>query len=175
MKRLLLLMVLPALAACSSDDHQDIKAWMREATKDLKPQITPLPEIATFKVTAYDAQDLVDPFRPSRIEPEKKAGGASGIMPDFNRRKEPLEMYPLESLKMVGTLQQKKLTFGLVLADATVHRVKIGNYLGQNFGIITDIDENEIKLKELVQDPTGEWVERSSTLQLQQVSQEARK
>lgn len=175
MKRLILLMAVPMLAACATEEHEDIKVWMREATKDLKAQIAPLPEITTFKVSAYEAADAVDPFQPARIEPEKKGGAAGGLLPDFNRRKEPLEMYPLESLKMVGVLEQKQLNFGLVLADATVHRVKIGNYLGQNFGIITDIDENEIKLKELVQDPSGEWVERSSTLQLQQVSQEARK
>ena len=80
--------------------------------------------------------------------------------------KEPLEAFPLEQLKMVGTLSQGNDVYALVRADKTLYRVKKGNYMGQNFGLITDVTEGEIKLKEIVQDSAGDWTERQSTLPL---------
>ena len=94
----------------------------------------------------------------------KSGGGANA--PDTTRPKEPLEAYPLETLKMVGTLSQKGVNYALVKADSGLYRVKVGNYLGQNFGIITAITENQIDLKELVQDASGDWTERKIALQL---------
>lgn len=174
MKRTAILIACLGLVACGSEEHQDLKQWMRESTKDLKGRVPPLPEIKPFPVIEYDATDLVDPFRPSRIEPEKKAG-TGGIQPDLNRRKEALEAYPLESLKMVGTLKKGKMIHALIQADKNVHQVKIGNYMGQNFGIITNITETEIALRELVPDSLGEYSERTSTLQLQERQQEGKK
>ena len=85
----------------------------------------------------------------------------------MNRRKEPLEAYPLESLQMVGTLQRGKNTYALVrTTDRDVYQVKVGNYMGQNFGVIVGIGDGDIRLKELVQDGAGDWTERTSTLQL---------
>lgn len=162
------------LAACGGEEHQDLKQWMKEATRDLKGRVPPLPEIKPFPVIAYDAADLVDPFRPSRIEPEKKAG-TGGIQPDLNRRKEALEAYPLESLKMVGTIRKDKMVHALIQADRNVHQVKIGNYMGQNFGIVANITETEISLRELVPDSLGDYSERTSTLQLQEKQQEGKK
>jgi len=147
---------------------------MKESTKDFKGKIPPLPEIKSFPAVAYDAPDLVDPFNSGKIEPEKKASGG-GLKPDFERRKEPLEAYPLESLKMVGTLVKGKMTHALVQADKTLHQVKIGNYMGQNFGIIIEISETEIKLKELVPDSLGDYAERTSILQLQDKQLEGKK
>ena len=95
-----------------------------------------------------------------------KEGAGGGLAPDLNRRKEPLEAFPLEQLKMVGTLSQGKDTFAIVRADKTLYRVKKGNYMGQNFGLITDVTEGEIKLKEIVQDSAGDWAERQSVLPL---------
>lgn len=166
-----------ALFACllllgCSEENQDIKQWMQEATRGLKGGVKPLPEIKPFPVASYEGGNLIDPFRPSKIEPEKKPG--TGIMPDFNRRKEPLESYPLESLQMVGTLVMGKMNHAVIRADKTLHQVKIGNYMGQNFGMVTNITETEVVLKELVQDPTGEYVERTSKLQLQE-KQETKK
>ena len=88
------------------------------------------------------------------------------MAPDLNRRKEPLEAFPLEQLKMVGTLAQGTDTYALVRADKTLYRVKKGNYMGQNFGLITDVNDSEIKLKEIVQDSAGDWAERQSVLPL---------
>ena len=167
MKRAAIFLACLGLAACGGEDHQDLRQWMKEATQDFKGRIPPLPEIKSFPMVAYEAGDQVDPYNASKIEPERKAGGG-GIKPDLDRRKEPLEAYPLESLKMVGTLMMGKMVHALVQADKNLHQVKIGNYVGQNFGIITDIHETEVTLKELVPDSLGDYTERTSTLQLQE-------
>lgn len=174
MRRAAMLLACLVLAACGGEDHQDLRQWMKESTKDFKGKIPPLPEIKSFPTVAYEAGELVEPFNASKIEPERKAGGG-GIKPDLDRRKEPLEAYPLESLKMVGTLTKGKMVHALVQADKNLHQVKIGNYMGQNFGIITDINETEVQLKELVPDSLGDYTERTSTLQLQEKQQEGRK
>lgn len=168
MKKLGVALVIVVLAACGSEEHEDIKSWMRESTKDLKGRVQPLPEMKNFPVVAYDAGNLVSPFDPKKIEPEKKAAGGGGLKPDLNRRREPLESYPLESLKMVGSISKGTSTIAIVQVDKTVHHVRTGNYLGQNFGVITQITEGDLTLKELVQDSSGDWVERSSSLQLQE-------
>jgi len=166
---LCLLASLLLLSACSSDEHQDVKEWMKDASKDIKGRVLPLPEIKPFPIVSYDASDLPNPFSPSKFEPDKKAeGSGGGIKPNFNRFREPLEAYPLESLKMVGLLKQEKMTNAIIRADNKAYLVKIGNYLGQNFGMIVDITDSEVQLKELVQDSSGDWVERPSSLQLQE-------
>lgn len=161
-----------ALSGCGGE-HEDLRAWMKDSTKDLRGRVQPLPEIRPMEIVAYEVANLVDPFRSSKIEPEKKVGGGGGLQPDFDRRKEPLEQYPLETLSMVGTLEQGKNVYAIIRADANLHRVRTGNYMGQNFGVITRVTESEVELKELVQDAAGDWVERTSTLQLQE--QEASK
>lgn len=168
MRRILItLAILASLTACGNDVHQDLKQWMKDATKDLKGRVPPLPEIKPFPVVSYEAGDRSDPFKPMNIETEKKSNGG-GVKPNFDRPKEPLEAYPLESLKMIGLLQKGKMKHAVLRAGTQVYQVKIGNYIGQNFGIIIDISDNEVKLKELVQDSAGDWVERTSTLQLQE-------
>jgi len=121
--------------------------------------------LKAFEPFSYEGFDLPDPFKPRKLT-EKRDGPANGLAPDLNRRKEPLEAFPLEQLKMVGTLSQGNDTYALVRADKTLYRVKKGNYMGQNFGLITDVTENEIKLKEIVQDSAGDWAERQSVLPL---------
>ena len=161
------------LAACGGEEFQDLKQFVEDAKKDLRGKTEPLPEVKPYEPFPYAAYDLPDPFKPRKIEPMKSAGG--GLQPDLNRPKEPLEAYPLETLIMVGTLKQGKSHFALVrTSDKTLYRVKIGSYMGQNFGIVTDITENEVKLKELVKDSAGDWSEQASSLQLQE-EQERRK
>ena len=155
------------LSACGGDQHGDLKAWMKQATVGLKGRVPPLPEIKAFPIVSYDAADNLDPFKAVGIDPEKKQAGG-GVKPDFDRRREPLESFPLDSLKMVGLLQRDKMRHAIIRAGNVLFQVKIGNYMGQNFGIVTDIKDNEVQIKELVQEPTGDWVERNSTLQLQE-------
>lgn len=156
------------LAGCVSDENQDVKQWMVEAGADIKGRIPPLPEIKPFPIVSYEAESLVDPFNPLKIDPEKKGLTGGGLKPDLNRFKEPLEAYPLESLKMVGVLKEKGRTSAIVLADKTVHTVKVGNYMGQNFGMIVRVTDTAVELKELVQDPANDWIERPTSLQLQE-------
>ena len=152
------------LAGCGGESHQDLRAWMAEQGKNARGRVDPLPEIKPYEPFAYNAFDLPDPFKPRKIEPTK---GNSKLAPDLARRREPLESYPLESLNMVGTLQQGKSTYALVRTpDKDVYQVTTGNYLGQNFGVILGISESEIRLKELVQDGSGDWAERTASLQL---------
>lgn len=158
------------LAGCGGEEFSDLKTELKDKTKDLRGRIAPLPVVKPYEPVPYTAFDLKDPFSSSKIELAiKPSGGGSGLKPDLNRPKEPLESYPLESLRMVGVIHQKEAYFGLVKADAGLFRVKTGNYMGQNFGLITRINDGEIQLRELVQDASGDWSERQSTLQLQEV------
>lgn len=89
------------------------------------------------------------------------------MQPDLERPREPLEAYPLESLKYVGVMMRKGASFAIILVDGALYQVRAGNYMGQNFGVVTQVSESEVKLKELVQDPAGDWAERESVLMLQ--------
>ena len=164
MRKLFVLSPLLALAACSGE-HSDLKDFVKDSEKSIVRRIEPLPQVKPFEPFAYEGFDLSDPFKPRKLA-VKQNDGSGGLQPDLNRRKEPLEAFPLEQLKMVGTLQQGADTFALVRADKTLYRVKKGNYMGQNFGLITEISDSEVKLKEIVQDGTGDWTERVSSLPL---------
>lgn len=168
MGKALLIALALALAGCAAEEHEDLKKWMRDSTKDFKGKVPPLPEVKPQPIVAYEAGGLTSPFDGRKIEPEKKASGGGGLQPDLNRRREPLESYPLESLRMVGTLSQGRQTIAIVQADRNVHHVRTGNHMGQNFGVITGITDSALSLKELVQDSSGDWIERTSTLQLQE-------
>ncbi len=158
--------VVLALAGCSGESHQDLRAWMADQGKSAKGKLDPLPQMKPYEPFAYNAFDLPDPFKPRKIEPTK---GASKLAPDLTRRKEPLEAYPLESLNMVGTLEKGKTVYALVRTpDRDLYQVRRGNYVGQNYGVVIGVSDSEIRLKELVQDGAGDWTERSSTLQLVQ-------
>ena len=153
------------LTGCGGEEFQDIKDFIKESEKGLKGRVEPLPEVKPYEPFTYSAFDLPDPFKPRRVEPVK--GGGGKLQPDLNRRKEALEVYPLENLRMVGTLQQKNVIHALIKTpDNNLFRVKSGNYMGQNFGLITDVSEASLKLKELIQDSAGDWSERESSLQL---------
>jgi type IV pilus assembly protein PilP len=164
---LLILLGCLALGGCGDRYLDDVKKFVKDSDKLPAGRIPPLPEVKPYEAFNYDAYDLVDPFKPRKIAPPKAVAGAGGIQPDFNRRKEPLEAYPLENLKMVGTLQQHKVMHALVKTpDNNLFRVKAGNYMGQNFGRITGITDTTIALKEIVQDSNGSWEEKDQALQL---------
>jgi type IV pilus assembly protein PilP len=153
------------LTSCGGEQFSDLRQFVKDSDNLPRGRIPPLPDVKPYEPFAYEAFDLIDPFKPRKIEPPKSAGG--GVQPDLARRKEPLEAYAIETLRMVGTLQQSKDTFALVKSpDNNLFRVKSGNYMGQNFGLITEISESTIKLKEVVQDSGGDWTERVSTMTL---------
>src|SRR4051812_10800910 len=160
------------LVSCGGEQYSDLRQFVKESEKLPHGRIPPLPDVKPYEPFTYDAYNLIDPFKPRKIEPPKSLAGG-GIQPDLARRKEPLEAYPLENLRMVGTLEQNKQTFALVKSpDNNLFRVKSGNYAGQNFGLIMEISESSLKLKEIVQDSGGDWIERVSVLTL---SEEASK
>jgi type IV pilus assembly protein PilP len=160
------------LASCSGEENADLRQWVKDSDKLPHGNIPPLPEVKPYEPYTYNAFDLTDPFKARKIEPPK---GGGALAPDLNRRREPLEAYPLENLRMVGTLEQKKEVYALVRApDNTLYRVKNGNYLGQNFGRIVGISESAVKIKEIVQDSAGNWEEKDQVLQLSE-EQEVKK
>jgi type IV pilus assembly protein PilP len=157
------------VAGCGGASHQDLRDWMTAQGAGVKGKLDPLPQVKPYEPFTYNAFDLPDPFKPRKIEAVK---GGSKLAPDLNRRKEPLEAFPLESLQMVGTLQRGKTTYALVrTTDKDVYQIKAGNYMGQNFGVVVEVLDGEIRLKELVQDGAGDWTERSSTIQLAEADQ----
>ena len=155
------------LAGCGGGGDEDLRAWMTEQGANARGKIEPIPPIRPYEAFTYNAFDQPEPFKPRKIETGKGTRG-----PDMTRRKEALETYPLETLKMVGTLQRGRATVGLVRAnDNKVFQVRQGNYVGQNFGVITAIGEGEVTLKELFQDGAGDWAERQSKIMLQEREQ----
>lgn len=165
MKRWALLPICVALAACSGGDS-DTRAFVANAGKNLRGKVQPLPEVKPYEPFIYAATDLPDPFKPRKLTPPS-GSGKGGLQPPRDHVKQILENYPLEALKMVGTLQQNNVNHALIKTpDNNLYRVKPGNYMGQNYGIITQINDTEVKLTEIVQDSGGDWTERSTSLSL---------
>lgn len=163
-KRLAILLPVAILAGCG-ESNSDLRQFVKDSDKNIARKIEPLPTVQPFTPFSYDGFDLPDPFKPRQLTPKSDAQ-KGGLRPDTDRRKEPLESFPLEQLKMVGVFNQTGVSYALVKADKTLYRVKAGNYMGQNFGKIINITDTEIKLKEIVQDTAGDWTERESTLPL---------
>ena len=156
------------LASCGGEEQSELRQELAALTKDLRGKVDPLPQVKSYEPVPYKGESMLDPFVPGRIVvAQASTGGGGGVQPDLNRPKEPLEAFPLESIQMVGTLSQSLDMFALVRAGANLFRVKKGNYMGQNFGVILGIEEGQISLKEVVQDSGGDWVERSTSLQMQ--------
>jgi len=161
----ILSLVCLGLVSCG-EQYSDLRQFVKDSDNLPRGRIAPLPDVKPYEPFSYSAHDLVDPFKQRKIEPPKSAAGG-GVQPDLTRRKEPLEAYPLENLRMVGTLQQNKATFALVKSpDNNLFRVQLGNHMGQDFGVITEISESNIRIKEIVQEGGGDWTERVSTLTL---------
>jgi type IV pilus assembly protein PilP len=178
MKRLLLpsLVAGAVLAGCGASGQDEIEQWMRDERAATKPHVTPIPEPKKFTPQAYTEEGATDPFSSVKLtqalkrESTQSSASAALVAPELARRKEPLEAYPLDSMKMVGSLIKEGQPVALLRVDNLLYQVKPGNYLGQNYGKITKVSETEVVLREIVQDATGEWVERTSTLQLQERS-----
>lgn len=163
----LLLTSLLILAGCSGRQEDDLDRWMKERKSQVKGNITPLPELKKYEPFIYNADgSLHDPFKARRADDSGRSGG---LKPDLSRPKEPLESFPLESLKFVGYLEQGKKGVALIAApDNTVYQVTVGNYMGQNYGLVTSLGKDEVAIKEMLLDATGEYVERRVTINPQE-------
>jgi len=156
------------LSACADRSMHDLKSYVDEVKSRKAGHIEPLPEIKPIETFAYISDGRRSPFA-AQGQGEEKAGqvASNGLSPDFNRRKEELESYPLDSLRMVGLLEQLGVTWALIQTqEKTIHRVKAGNYLGANFGQITQISETEVELTEIIPDGQGGYRERQASLAL---------
>lgn len=174
MKRLILIAFCGALGACSGGDHEDLKQWMAESTKDMRGNIPKLPEVLPYSPVPYDVEAMLDPFKASKIEPESKSRHGSGkngaFQPDFEARElrnSLLEKYPIESLKMIGYMNVNKRPMAVIQVEDKVKQVKMGDYIGLDFGMVTKITDKDVELRELIQDSAGDWSERKSSLYLQ--------
>lgn len=160
-----LLVCLP-LAGCSGDNIADLRSYVQETKARPKGKIPPLPEIKPHETYAYSAAGLRDPFAPPQAA-APPAPVANKLTPDTHRQKEVLEEYPLDALKMVGTVKNSKETWSLVRApDGIIYRVRPNNYMGQNFGKIVRISDESIDLVETIEDGQGGWLERPASLVL---------
>jgi type IV pilus assembly protein PilP len=158
-----------ALAGCGDSDVQEVRQWMAEVEARARVAVPPLSEPKTFIPFAYAAKEAVDPFSPDKLLAElaRAAKSSGAFKPDLERRKELLESYPLDTIKMVGTLQKAGAVYALLQIDRSVYQVQAGQHVGQNFGRITGVTEEAVSIKEIVQDAGGDWVERMAKLELQ--------
>lgn len=158
------------LTACNNSNVKDLQSYVEEVKSQQQSKIEPLPEFAPYETYLYSAKSERDPFTPptsSKPRNEVAKNTGNGIAPDFNRAREPLESEPLDSLRMVGTLEKSGNTYALIrMSDSTIHRVKPGNYAGQNFGKIVHVSESEIEVTEIIPDGLGGWMERQASLAL---------
>jgi type IV pilus assembly protein PilP len=165
MKLIYLALVSMLLAGCGGEEFQDLRDFVKNSGADMRGKIEPPPEVKPYENFAYNNDaGLPDPFKPRKTEVR---GGVGINQPDLDRPKEALEEFPLESLKMVGYLYRNKTGYAVIrAADGKLHRVKAGNYIGANFGLIKEVTDTGVIIKEMVQDSGGEWTERISSLQL---------
>jgi type IV pilus assembly protein PilP len=159
------------LAGCAAET-EELQQWIDGQRREVRPSVTPLAAPKKFDPQAYVAGQAVEPFSPQKLtvalKAESKAQPNSLLAAESNRRREPLEAFPLDSMSMVGSVTKQGKPFALLKVDNLLYQVKAGDYLGQNYGRITKITETEIALREVAQDGAGEWIERPAVLQLQE-------
>lgn len=169
-KLMLILGSVALLAACGAN-HEELQQWMEQQRREVKPNVTPLQAPKKFNPQAYQSTQTVEPFSNQKLTvaiKQESRQPSSLLAGELSRRKEPLEAFPLDSMHMVGSLARSGQPFALLKVDNLLYQVKVGDYLGQNYGRITKIGETEIALREIVQDAAGEWIERVGSLQLQE-------
>lgn len=169
LKRFLLVVVSAHLMACSSADNSDLHSKLREIKSRPAGKIPPLPDFKPYQTFLYSASDSKDPFKMFDSDSvadvtTQEAGVAS---PSSDRNPEALEQYPLDTLRYVGQLVKDGDNWAIITSpDFIVHRVKVGNYLGQNYGKITVIEDDKILIVEVIPDETRGWIEREAALSL---------
>lgn len=162
------------VTACSSDGLSDLREFTKNTHKSRKPRVDPIPEVKIHEKFVYTAYKLPDPFSRDNLRRTRITGkteSTEGPQPDLTRPKEALEEYPLDALLMVGTLQKGKTMWGVISvrsAGGEMHRVTVGNHMGRNYGMITEITDDSIVMVELVRSSLGDWIEREAKIKLRQ-------
>jgi type IV pilus assembly protein PilP len=164
------------LAGCGASKEDDVRQWIVEERNQTHPKVPPIPAPKQFKPEPYTNTTSIEPFSNQKLTQALKrdsaqvsANGAL-VAPELARRKEPLEAFPIDIMAMVGSIVKAGQPVALVKIDNLLYQVKLGNYLGQNYGKVTKISESEVTLREVVQDAVGEWIERVATIELQERS-----
>jgi type IV pilus assembly protein PilP len=173
LRYLLLAVAVAGLSGCFGSEQEDLQRWMIQQRAQVKPTVPPISEPKKFTPQAYTEAASFEPFDMQKLTQalrrDSSQPSTSGLIaPELARRKEALEAFPLDSMKMVGSLDRNGSPVALISVDKLLYQVKVGNYLGLNYGKITRINETELDLREIVQDAAGEWIERVATLQLQE-------
>ena len=164
------------LAGCGVSGEDELRQWMSEQKAQIRPKITPISEPKKFVPESYSQVATIEPFSNQRLtqalrrESTQAAANGALIAPELARRREALESFPLDTMTLVGSMTKAGQPVALVKIENLLYQVHPGNYLGQNYGRVTKITETELTLREIVQDATGEWIERTATLQLQERS-----
>jgi type IV pilus assembly protein PilP len=163
-----ILLIVFGINGCANPNLDDLRRFVAAKKAETPGRIEPIPEIKQIETYLYEDQGRRDPFKPMEQQVSQELNlVVNGIQPDPDRRKEELEIYELDTLRMVGILEQFGVTWGLVKTkEGTIHRVKSGNYLGQNHGQIMNISEDKIELNEIIQDGSGGYSERQAALSL---------
>lgn len=166
-------LLLAMAGGCTSSGEDELQLWMQEERNAIRPQVTPIPEPSKFEPQVYQSDRMIEPFSNEKMASVSGSLAATVINskllePELNRRKQPLEAYPLDTMRMVGSLSRGGQLVALIKVESLLYQVRAGSYLGQNYGRINQITETEITLREIVQDPSGEWTERPAALQLQE-------
>lgn len=165
---------LAMLVGCASREDEELQQWLKEQRSAAKPKVEELPKPKQFEPQAYTETNATEPFNLQKLaqvfrtESTQVSANASLVAPELARRKEALEAYPLDAMTMVGSLTRAGQPIALIRLDNLIYQIRVGNYLGQNYGRVTKIGETEITLREIVQDTTGDWMERAASLQLQE-------
>jgi len=156
------------LSGCVKSEFDDLSVFVDQVKAKPPSAISPLPVVKPYKSYVYVAEGQRDPFqKEDGLQHSSEAVRVEGPGPDLDREKEALEAYPLDTLRMVGTLSKDDESWGLVKAsDGVIHRVKPGHYLGQSFGRIMNVQEQQINLNEWVATTDGRWIEREASLAL---------
>lgn len=159
----LLLMPL-LLLGCAAEEHQDLRQWMRDEAKDMKGKVAPLPEITAFPVVSYETETMTPPFAAGKIVTQVVA--ADKTAPDRTRPQQPLEIFPLEDLKVTGVIMAGTVPYALIQTPPPnkPKHVRVGEYMGRNFGKITAISNEGITVLESVKDANGAWVAQEKLL-----------
>ncbi|CAN7629264.1 pilus assembly protein PilP [Acidovorax delafieldii] len=162
------------LLGCGASGEDELRIWMADQRASTKPSVQPLTEPKKFIPEPYNQEGAVEPFNQIKLTQALKrdsnqvAANVTLVAPEMNRRKEPLEAFPLDTMSMVGSLNKSGTPTALIKVDNLIYQVRIGNYIGQSYGKIIGISENSIQLREIAQDATGDWIERSASLDLQE-------
>lgn len=175
LQSLLVVTMTLVLAGCGASSEDELRAWMADQRNQMRPKVPPISEPKPYKPENYVDTAAVDPFSKDKLTSALKRDvvqpatiTSALIAPELARRKEALEAFPLDTMAMVGSLIQEGQPAALVRVDRLLYQVRLGSYLGMNYGRVTKITETEVVLREIVQDAVGEWIERPATLQLQE-------